>query len=1034
MRLGSLPPLVGAALRPCVLLAVTAGAAAAQTGAVTGRVTAQNGQPLPDTRVTIVGTALVTGAGADGRFAFRGVPAGPREVRVVRVGFAEQKQSVAVTAGGTATVGFVLQPVAVQLQEVVTTATGPQRRAEIGNAVTTVDAAKRTEAAPVTDLASLLNNQAPGVQVLPGNTTGTGARIRIRGTNSITLANDPIYIIDGVRMTSSNGSQSSNIFTGGAIQSRAQDVNPDDIATLEVVKGPSAATLYGTDAANGVVVITTKRGRAGGTNINVSTEGGIIRDQNTYPTAYTLFGHAPPGVTRNCATPSLTQVSAGLCVADSLSKYNLFADPAATPLGTGDRQNHTLQIGGGSTALRFFTSAAYEREDGVLKIPDFDVRRLDTLGVNIRNEWRTPNQLVRGTVRANIDAVLSPKFDAQFSTGYININSRLPQSDNNALGLLSNAFGGPGYATGRTSTLGFDLHGYRATTPAESFQDVSTQVINRFIGSTTANYRPTSWLTARADGGVDYASRVDQQLCRRGTCPDVGTTRLGFVQDDRANIRTVTGNGAATATFQPLGWLNSRTTAGAQWVRKSLDGNGARAENLTPGASTVAAGATQLTYAETDISKTFGLFVEEVVGIRDRLFLTAAVRSDQNSAFGTQFQRVYYPKASASYVISDEGWFRRPAFLDQLRLRSAYGSSGVQPEPNDALRYFLATQTNVGLVDQPGVFYQTLGNEQLRPERATEFEGGFDAKLFGGRGTFEVTYYSKLTKDALVGAVVAPSLGTRATAQRTNLGSVKNAGLEVGVNAQVVSRRAFTWDVGVNGSTNANKLLTLGADAQGNPLAPQVFSTYRNQPGYPLFGYWQRRITGYRDANNDGILTANEISVADSNTFIGYSQPRHVVALTNGFGLFNNQLRVNTLLDYKGGHKLLNGTQRIRCQSRNNCYEAYDRSAPLELQARAVAVREDPSRTQVGYMEDAAFVRFRELGVTYAVPQGVLARALRGKSATLSFAARNLHVWTNYTGLDPESNAVAGGANNLPSDFQTVPPPTYYILRLNVGF
>ncbi len=1027
--------LVRAAAFALLGLAPAAARAQAPTGVVRGRVTESAArQPVASATVLVVGTTRGAVTGNDGAYTITGVTPGAVQVRVQRVGYAPQSQPATVTAGATTNVDFTLAVTAVQLQEVVTTATGPQRRIEIGNAQSNVKAAERIAESPVTDLASLLAAQAPGVQVQQGATAGTGSQIRIRGNSSLTLANDPIYIIDGVRMTSGNGSQSSNIFTGGAIQSRAQDINPEEIENIEIVKGPSAATLYGTDAANGVILITTKRGRAGATRFNVFTEGGAIRDRNTYPTAYTLFGHAPAGVVRNCATPSLTQVSTGSCLADSLSKFNLFDDPNTTPLTTGDRRNAGLQVSGGSTALRFFTSGEYERETGVLTIPKFDVRRLDTLGTSIRPEWRSPNELVRGSFRANIDATLTPKLDAQFSTNFITLRSRLPQSDNNALGLLSNAFGGPGYELGRTSTLGYDLHGYRQSTPAESFQDVATQFINRFIGSTSVNWRPLEWLGAHGDAGVDYAARNDQQLCRRGNCADVGTTRQGFAQDDRAAIRTITVNGTSTATFQPLAWLNSRTTAGAQWVNYSFDGNGAGAVNLTPGATTVSAGATQATTAVFGASKTLGIFAEEQVALYDRLFLTGAVRSDQNSAFGTNFQRVYYPKGSVSYLVSSEPWFPKVNALNEVRLRTAYGASGVQPGPNDAALYYTPTTANVSLVDQPGVFYTSPGNTILRPERATEFEGGFDLQLFGNRATVEATYYSKLTKDALVGAVLPPSLGTGNATQRANLGSVKNAGVELGINGQLVNRPAFGWTLGVNTSTNANKLVSLGFDAQGRPLPPQVGTTTRNQPGYPLFGYWQRKIDSFNDANGDGIITVDEIKVADSSTFVGYSAPRYETSMRNAFDFFDKQFRVTTLFDYKGGNKLLNGTQRIRCQSRNNCYEAFDRSAPLDRQARAVAVRESPSRTQAGFMEDASFLSFRELGVGYTVPARLLTRFPSAKSASLNFSVRNIHKWTKYSGIDPESNADAGSTANVPSDFQTVPPPTYFILRLNVGF
>lgn len=1028
--------LVYAALTPVMLMTVGVGTAVAQSTTVTGRVTAaEGGVPLPDTRVTVVGTTLITGTNAAGQYTLRNLPAGPVTVRVIRVGYQEQKKGVMVVTGQSATLDFQLTATSVQLSAVVTTATGEQRRVEVGSAISTVNAAQRTQQAPVTDLASLVAAQAPGVVVEPGNTTGTGANIRIRGTNSLSLNNDPIYIIDGVRMTSGNGSISSSIFTGGAAQSRAQDINPDEIENIEIVKGPSAATLYGTDAANGVIVITTKRGHAGPASYSVFGESGVVTDQNKYPTAYTIFAHAPAGSKTNCAPgkASVTLVATGACLQDSLSTFNLFENPNTTPLGTGYRRNAGLQIQGGQEAVRFFTSGEYTHETGVFQIPNFDVQRLDTTGVKILPEWRTPNDLARGSVRANVTIAPSPKFDAQVSTNYITLRSRLPQSDNNAYGLLSNAFGGPGYENNGLSTFGFQRHGYSVDTPAESFQVVSTQFINRYIGSTNLSYRPTSWLTAHADGGVDYTARTDQQFCRRGTCTSIGIQRLGFATDDRASIRTTTGNGVATATFNPRSWLNSRTSLGTQWVSGAFDRNGAQGVILPPGASTVEAGATQLVSSDHSDSKTLGFFVEQLFGFRDRLFLTGALRSDQNSAFGTNFQHVLYPKASLSWLVSDERFFPRVPGLSELRLRAAYGASGVQPGTTDALRFYSSTVANVALQDQPGLLYTSPGNAALRPERSGEFETGFDARLFDTRANIEFTYYNKKTTDALVGAVVPPTLGSGNTTQLTNLGSVKNTGFELGLRARLVDRPGFSWDANLNGSTNSNELLTLGLDAAGKPLTPQVASTYRNQPGYPLYGYWQRKYT-YSDANKDGVITVNEIKVADSSTFIGYSRPRYETSLSNALEFFNHTLRFNTLFDYKGGNKLLNGTERIRCSGRNNCRGAMDKTAPLDQQARAVVVREISSTLQSGYMEDASFVRFRELSVTYMLPSALLGKMNGSRTASLTFSARNLHTWTGYTGIDPESNASAGTTNNLPSDFQTVPPPTFYILRLNLGF
>jgi TonB-linked SusC/RagA family outer membrane protein len=1019
----------------CLLAGLTFPAVlSAQT--VSGRVTATAGVPIPDVHVVVVGTSLFAITNADGRYTLRGVPAGPQNVRVSRLGYFEQKQAVTVVAGTPAVLDFVLVPAVISLQEVVTTATGEQRRVEIGNSISTVNAAERTKTAPITDVASLLVAQSPGVQVEPPNTIGVGARIRIRGVNSLSLVNDPIYIIDGVRMTSANGSLASAIFTGGAAQSRANDLSPEEIESVEIVKGPSAATLYGTDAANGVIVITTKRGRAGATRYGVFAEGGVIHDFNTYPTAYTLVGKAPGStVQKQCY---LTQISAGTCVADSLRSFDLWADPFTTPLQNGYRQNAGLQISGGSEALRFFTSAQVEQNTGVLTIPQFDLQRFDTLHVQVLDEWKNPSYLGRGTFRANLNATLSPTLDAAVSAGYVTSTNRLPMNDNNAYGVGSAGFGGPGYEgsgpgnTGLTS-LGFQSHGYLSNTPGESFQETYTQYINRFIGSANLNWRPTSWLSNRADFGLDNTGREDNSLCRRGNCSNVGTHRLGYVEDDRATLTTTTANLSSTASFTPRPEVASKTTVGAQWVSYALNGNASRGENLTAGSTTVSGGASLIAGQVNTQTKTLGLFVEEQIALRDRLFLTGALRADQNSAFGTSFQQVLYPKASLSWIVSDESFFRKPAWMDQLRLRSAYGTSGVQPGPIDALQYYYPRTVSIGATDQPGVQYYSPGNSDLRPERASEYEGGFDTKLFGNRASVEITYYSKLTRDALVGATIPPSLGTGATTQRINLGSVKNAGLEMLVQAQLVNRNAFGWDVTLNGSTNANKLVTLGTDAAGRPIPPIVGTTLRETPGYPLFGWWQRPYT-YNDANHDGIITLNELHVADSAVFIGSSTPRYEVSLANGFDLFSRKIHVNALFDYKGGYFLLNSTERIRCSGRNNCRGASDASAPLWEQARAVAVREDPSHTYYGFFEDDSFIRFRELSVNYSLPQTLTSRLIGGQSASLNVAVRNLHVWTKYTGLDPESNASTGSTDTAPSDFQTMPPPTYFTVRFNVGF
>jgi TonB-linked SusC/RagA family outer membrane protein len=1016
-------------LTAVALLASHAILARGQQATITGRVTSQlSNEPLVDARVIVVGTSLFTSTSLDGRYTIRNVPSGSLEVRVLRVGFQELKKPVTVVPGQTATLDFAMADVVVQLGELVTTATGEQRRVELGNSVSTVNAGALPTTAPIATVADLITARTPGVQVLPGNMTGTGARVRIRGTSSLSLSNDPIYVIDGVRMTSNTNSSSVDV--GGSFPSRVNDLSPEEIDNIEIVKGPSAATLYGTDAANGVIVITTKRGRSGAPHWNLFTEQGAVTDRNTYPTAYTLWGHTPANPTR-AAQCSLGSVASGACIKDSLQSFNLFKDANTTPIGTGYRQQYGANLSGGTEIIRYFTSAEWENETGVLKIPRFDVSRLNAQGVDILGEWMHPNALQKTSVRANLNATVSPTLDLALSTGYIKHDQRLPQADNNTTGIWSSAYGGPGTPNNGKTSLGFPKMGYRVFTPGDIFQETVTQGINRFIASANANWRPTSWMQNRANIGTDITDRVDTDLCRFDNCSDFGSNRLGFAVDNRTNLRNFTVDLGSTSSFNPRTWLNSKTTLGVQYVNYRFDENEAASSQLPPGAQTVTAGAVPFAAEQTNLSKTLGLFVEEAAAIRDRLFLTAAVRTDQNSAFGTNFQRVYYPKASLSYVISDEDYFPKFSWLGQLRLRAAYGASGTQPGPTDALRFFLASTANVDRTDSPSILTNALGNAALKPERATEFESGFDSRFFGSRVDLEVTYYNKLTKDALINHVLAPSTGAGVDSRLENLGSVKNAGWEGLVSAQLLDRRSLGIDITLNASTNTNKLVTLGS---GIPNI--VGSLIQQRAGYPLNGWWQRKYT-YQDKNGDGLIrystdpAVSEVVVADSATFLGSSIPKYEAGLTTGFDFFNKQLRLTSLIDYKGGFLGDNDTERIRCQNRNNCRGLSDPSAPLWQKARVVALRDTPARTQAGFIEDASFLRFRELALTYTMPSSFARRFLRGQSSTLTLAGRNLGKITNYSGIDPESNY---GQNDVQNDFQTAPPATYFILRLNIGF
>jgi len=1011
----------------------------ATTATISGRVTVRGSpEPLPDSRVILVGTSIFGITNAEGRFTLRNVPPGNVEVRVLRVGYVEQKRPITVTAGQTATLDFGLDRTLVVLQEVVTTATGEQRRSELGNTVATIDASKIVEESPIKNMGDLLVARAPGVQVIPSNMTGGGSRVRVRGTSSLSLSNDPIYVIDGVRMTSQGSSLT--IGVGGTAPSRVNDISPEEIENIEIVKGPSAATLYGTDAANGVIVITTKKGRAGKARWNVSAEAGQIFDLNDYPAQHALLGHTPaaPATVARCflwQTSAAATATGPACVVDSTSVVNLFQDSDLTMIKSGNRGLGTLQVSGGADVLSYFISGTVQRETGPFGMPAYDLRRFDSLGVAVNDKWKRPNALRQGSFRNNLRAAITPQLDATINIGYTKLDQRLPQVDNNVNSIFYNATQGPGFKGAGPGYTGFGsrgqpLNGYAFTTPGDIFQRYTNQNVQRFIGSTNANWRPLSWLDARSDFGIDLTERQDFQLCQLQQCPDFGTQRQGAARDARTNLRNLSANLVASAQWQAMPTLLFRTTVGTQYGAFQESRADAEGQQLPPGAQTPADGTIPIVRAGTILQKTLGLFAEEQISFRDRLTVTAALRSDQNSAFGTDFQRVYYPKASLSWVMSEESFFPQTEWFNYFRPRVSYGASGVQPGPNDAARTYTTTLTNIAATDISGLRSDRLGNAELKPERSTELETGFDARFFNSRVNFEFTYYNKMSEDALIDQTLAPSAGSSLANIKANLGSVKNYGFETLINAQVLNRSFLAWDITFSGAHNSNKLVSLGKDATGRDIPPIIGTTIHQRAGYPLNSYWTRPYS-WSDANGDGIITPSEVTIGDTAVFQGYSQPRLEISLTNGLDLFNRRVRVQAMIDHKGGFRVLNSEQQFMCQQAASCKDISSLEVPLWRQARAVANRFTPVQTPHGFIEKNEFIRIREVTATYNIPEAFARRFMRAQGGSLNLGVRNIAVFTDWTGVDPEQNYSQGDTQ---STLLTAGPPRYYTMRLNLRF
>lgn len=1023
-----------------VLQLVTPRSSIAQRATVTGRVIAREGNvPLGGARVFVVGTSEATTTAADGQYKIQNAPVGQIAIRVIHVGYQEQKLSVLTTDGGTARLDFQMVVTVIKLQEVVTTATGEQRKVELGNSLATLgDIGAKVEQSAVTNISDLLTAKAPGVFINTNNVAGGAPVIHIRGLNSLALTNNPIVIIDGIRFNSSSIGGS----VGGTNISYLNSLDPGEIEDIEIVKGPSAATLYGTDATNGVLVITTKKGRAGSTKWTWFAEGGAVDDRNQYPATYALWGHNP--TTKANVRCELATMTPSTCVADSLTSLNI-PNSSITPLGIGNRSNYGGQASGGSEQLRFFVSSDIENEIGPFKMPKFAQQWLDSVDASPPlDHWVHPEAYQKESARLNMTATLSPVFDLTVSSGFSKSDQRLPQADNNV-----NGVGGAMYLTYGTDHAGLDynpigalgqqLYGYARYTPANVFQNVTEQGIQRLTGSANAQWRPFPWMNNDGTVGIDFSSLNFFNLCLVNTCTTSSATqRLGFVTDNTTLSRLFTAKAVSTSSWTPRLWLNVKTSFGADYLNNANQATNANGATLPPGAQTVGATATKgASDTQETAVKTLGVYVQEQAGIRDRIFLVAAVRSDQNSAFGTNFQRVFYPKASLSWIMSEESFFPKASWLDQFRLRSAWGESGVEPAATAALQTYSATTVNVFNANVAGLSASAIGNPNLKPETSAEFEGGFDARVLNNRVSVELTYYSRQTSRALVSLPLAPSAAPSATSVQANLGSVKNAGLEVLTTIQLLQSRRLGWDMTVSASHNSNKVVSLGLSPSGKANATIGTGATRDSVGLPVNAITLFPYT-YSDANHDGIIQSNEVTVTPVATYFGYTFPRDLVTVQNGFDLFNRRLRVNILMDYKGGYSVLDNTYSFVCQQAPQaCPENEVASTPLWRQARAVAenygtvINGTRYTSTQGYYENGQYWRLREASATLQLPNALVRSLFRAADASLSLQGRNLHVWTKFLGMDPEATY---GTGDTPTAFLTQPPRTYFIARFNLHY
>lgn len=984
-------------------------AAAQATATVQGTVRdAATGSPLADVRVMIGGTQLQSTTDVRGVYRIAGVPAGSVTLQVRRIGYRSADIPLTLAAGQTVESNPQLTGSAITLDEVVVTGTaGEQTRRAQAASVASIGVSQLNEVAPVKSVQQILQSRVTGVSVLGASgSAGTSNQIRVRGVSSISLSNEPLLYIDGVRVLSGGGTA---WFTGGQMYERMNDLDPNDIESIELVKGPAAATLYGADASTGVIQIITKRGRIGADRFsqNLNVEVGSV-DKNFEPlTNYARCTAAHVANANNLLCGPGTGRAVGDLVSDNpLLRENAFRTGRVMGLGWSGR--------GGGANYGYYTSVNTEHEQGTL--PN--------------------NQLDRLAGRVNFNWIPTQTLTLDAGVGMNRTQTDLPDNDNNIFGWLGNAH--LGLPTNRTvdGSGSNGWFGFQRDVAAMKLIENERQT-HRTIGTITASYTPVEWFTNRLVAGADWAREEDRRFLPKNSRNSY-SINTGQIQELRRGLERYTLDylGNIRHALQPE--LVANFSFGTQLIQDRNENVFATGEGLTVNANNVVTAASLRSGGQgVALERSIGLITQLQLGWNERLYTQFGARWDNASSFGTEATWVFLPKVGVTWTASDEPFWNFGA-VNTLRLRAAWGTTGRIPGAGSSLTTLQPAPYLEGAVVRPGAVPQNPGNPNLRFEKGEEIEAGFDAGFLQDRIGLEVTYFNKTSKDLILARPLAPSLGFTQN-PLVNIGEVLNRGLEMAVNATPYTSQNFTWDLRLGGNTLHNEVKDMG------DIEP--FGTVnRVEPGMQVGAWVTNRILNINEAT--GVVT-----VTDDREFYGNVLPTFEGHFSNTLTLFRN-FQLYASLDTKRGHLVRNftdffrETQLVRSNvrldttvlSRRERLRRYGNLTPgqpafVSDSGRAKTVND----VQEAYMQPGDFVRLREVSATFSLPSELSNRYLRAERASITLAGQNLAKWTDYEGYDPEvvsaANTAPGGAGAFNrDDFFTQPPVRRVVMKLNLTF
>ena len=1033
--------------RPMSWLVAALLLAAPQLGAqqVTGRVVDQSsGQPMSAVQISIPGTGIGSLSQASGRYLLLNVPVGTHTLTAQRIGFRTQTIQVSVTAGATVIQDFRLSEEALGLDEIIVTGTpgGTQRRA-IGNSVLSVSATDISQNVAVSGIQDLLSGRTPGLQFTRvSGTIGTGSGIQVRGAKSFNLSSDPLVYVDGIRINAN--SQSGPSLGDFREVNPLNDLNPADIESVEIIKGPAAATLYGTEASAGVIQIITKRGAEGSAVFDASIRAG---------SNWMVDPAGKIGPMWACTT-----TFGGVCdeKTGGLFEFNAY-DEANISLRNGDdkgfwgqenlyqnghQTSYDLSVRGGTAAMRYFLSGNYDNEEGIVFYNTDETFRL----------------------RANVNAVFSPKVTMDVSTGFVNGMTRFMAQAETDGGEWEDLVWGNGYCITSVNPGACQrLPGvFQEHMPSDVAKVKTTREYSRFTGSGTLNLTPFSWLSSRAIVGIDKGWDENVNLYPK----EVQLTPVNPRQVDGTIIvgRPITTNlsmdWSATGKHPITDWLGTSTSVGAQYYRKVISELRTTGVGFASPLSTTVnqtAPASSTLYYNYIENKSIGFYVQEEISFRDRIFVTGAVRFDDNSAFGSAFDLEKYPKLAATWTMSDESFWKL-GLVNSFRVRGAWGKAGRQPDTFAGTNQFGVIS---GVGNTTSLNPVNSGNPNVGPETSTELELGFDVAFFDDKLSGEFSWFNTRNENSLLSVTLAPSAGGSGSVQQ-NLGRIDSWGWEGSLNAKLYESRAVGVNLAITADHVMNEIKSLG-DFPGN-FQIKVGFPYPNYEaqywvtdaeyvaGGPIQDGWGQRIQAYCDNGvklGDGpqygrVRGGERVkceAVSKDPILYGPAFNTYRISGAPNISLFNNALSLTAMIEGAFGKKNLEGDSGF---TYNNAYEARTERNP-----RWVAIDRLGGTERTYWLYDASFWKLRELGARYNLPNS-LAERVGADRASLAVSARGLKtlwvkmdqlcappdlgtdkVWCKGENItDPEmGTSVPGGRN-----YRITPPTADLNVTLRVTF